>query len=340
MSLPRCFAAPLLLACGLWLVASPAMAQNESQEARRQRFEEMRARLTERMLKQFDTANPQIPIENLHAGCPRKDCIPALTMPKRVAVSAADFPPPSGRVVSVELNGQAVAYPIAILNYHEAVNDVVGGEPILVTWCPLCDSAAVMKRTIATDDGKTQTLEFGIAGFLLYSNMVLYDKTTNGLWSQIFMKAITGPLAGTHLEHLPVRVEPFAAFKARHPRGEVLSRETGYDAPYDRNVYEPYLNSPDVPPQFAFEFDQRLPAKTRGAGVVGEGFALFVPESAIPEDGLTVQTPAGPVKIRRNDAGVFFEEVPQGVSAIQAFYHSFSAFHKGCTIYSPDGAGR
>lgn len=313
------------------LSARPALGQNEDQ---RRQFEERRAQLTKELLAQFDLANPQIPIENLHAGCPKKDCIPALTAPRRVPAREATYPESGGRVIVVEVKGEAVAYPIAMMNFHEVVNDEVGGTPVAVTFCPLCDSAAILVRRYADDNGEEHTLNFGVAGFLLYSNQVLYDKESNGLWSQVFMRAITGPLSGTQLEYIPEKVMTFAQFQQRYPRGSVLSKDTGFDFPYDRNVYERYLASPDVPPQFAFEFDGRLPAKTRGAGIEGEGFAIFVPADAMGDKDLQVNTLGGPVVVRRNEAGVETVSAPRGVRVIQTFYHSFSAFHKGCEIYS------
>ena len=152
-----------------------------------------------------------------------------------------DWLEPDDRVIMVEIDGEVLAAPFKILNYHEVVNDRVGGEPVAATYCPLCDSATVISREV-THDGKTQTLEFGVSGALYNSNVLMYDRTHKGLWSQLAMKAVTGPMAGTQLDHLPVRVLPWSAFLAEYPEARVVSRETGHQRPYERSAYQRYFS--------------------------------------------------------------------------------------------------
>ena len=289
----------------------------------------------------FDMSNPIINLDELLAPGVNKDGIPALTDPKKTPAASADFPSLTDRVISVVINDEAVAYPIKILNWHEAANDTVGGVPIVVMYCPLCDSAAVADRRVTTKDGKELTLEFGISGFLYDSNMVLYDQTSMGIWSQVYMRAMTGPLAGTRLKLLPMRVEPFAKFIAAHPNGEVLTKDTGYQRPYDRNPYEAYLkDSERVFQKFVWRHD--LPPKVLGAGIADGDDAVFVTTAAVKAHGGTmkVKTKHGEVTVLRNDAGFAFEDVPAGVDVMQAFWHAWSAFHPKTRLIAAEGEAK
>jgi len=296
--------------------------------------------MEDRLMKQFDMSNPQINVDDLLAPGVPKDGIPSLTNPERTKAMDADYPEPDARVIAVEINDEAAAYPLGILNWHEAVNDTVGGRPIAVTYCPLCDSAAVVDRRVKTDEGKTITLEFGISGFLYNSNMVMYDRQTNGLWSQVFMRAMTGPLAGTKLDHLPVRVVKFSQFLAEHPEGEVLTTDTGHARNYDANPYQRYFESDRVFHDFGY--DDRLGPKTLGVGVlVSEDEAIFATKQAILEKGgsMTIETSKGEVKVSADDAGVQVDSAPDGVDALQTFYHSWSAFHPETSIIASKKQG-
>lgn len=297
--------------------------------------------MKETLLKTFDMSNAIIDVDELLAPGVAKDGIPALTNPERTNASSASYPEMDGRVVTVQINGEAVAYPIGILTWHEAVNDVVGGVPILVTYCPLCDSAAVADRRIMTEDGKDMTLDFGISGFLYNSNMVMYDKTSNGIWSQVYMRAMTGPIAGARLKLLPVRVEPFSKFIAMNPRGKVLTTNTGYTRSYDRNPYQRYFN--DQTDSFhEFKWRDDLPIKTLGAGVLTGDDAVFVTVAAIDEHGgaIVVPTKNGDVMIERTTAGITANSPPEGVNVMQVFWHSWSAFYPKTAIMAAKGEGK
>lgn len=284
------------------------------------------APMKERLLELYDLSDPRIDLDKLVAPGVWQDGIPPLTNPERVPVAKAEYPAPTGRVIEVVINGNAVAYPLGILNFHEIANDTVGGEPIAATYCPLCDSASVISRTIDVD-GATQTLEFGVSGFLYNSNVVMYEKTTNALWSQVLMQAVTGPHAGRSVAHYPVRVISFMEFKAAHPKGEVLTTNTGHERPYDTNHYQAYLDDPDrVFPGFDFH-DDRLPIKELGVGVVVGGDAYFIPSSAAQDNPVTFSTPLGEVVIKADEAGMQVIKTPEGARTIQTFWHSWAAFH-------------
>jgi len=293
------------------------------------------------LMETFDMSNAIIDTDELLAPGVPKDGIPALTDPETAPAASAEFPGLTDRVVSVAIGDEAVAYPIKILNWHEAVNDTVGGVPIVVTYCPLCDSAAAADRRVTTKDGETLTLEFGISGFLYNSNMVMYDQTSMGIWSQVYLRAMTGPLAGTRLRTVPIRVEPFARFIAAHPTGRVMTTNTGHNRPYDRNPYAGYFADGErVFHDFHWRDD--LPVKTLGAGVLAGDDAVFVTKAALEAHGgsMTVPTPRGDVAVTLTDAGFAFDAVPEGVDVMQVFWHSWSAFHPQTRIIAAPGEAK
>ena len=289
--------------------------------------------LKERLLDLYDLSDPRVDLDIIVAPGVWQDGIPPLTDPERIPVADADYPSPTGRVIEVVINGHAVAYPIGILNFHEIANDTVGGEPIAATYCPLCDSASVISRNLEVD-GETLTLEFGVSGFLYNSNVVMYEKTTNALWSQVLMQAVTGPHSGRSVKHYPARVVSFAQFKLKHPRGEVLTTNTGHERTYESNPYVEYFNDSDrIYPGFDFS-DERLPHKALGVGVLVGDTAYFIPKSAAIEEPVTFTTEHGAVTIEANDAGMQVVEIPDGALTIQTFWHSWAAFHPKTEIIS------
>lgn len=177
-----------------------------------------------------------VPYGEILSGGPPKDGIPALDDPQFVAISEAEaWLDPREPVILVENSGEAKAYPIQVVIWHEIVNDTVGGEPLLVTFCPLCNTAIAFSRT---HDGRV--LDFGTTGRLRYSNLIMYDRQTETWWQQATGEAIAGEWTGARLENHPATMIAWEDFQRAHPRGLVLSRATGYDRPYGRNPYVGY----------------------------------------------------------------------------------------------------
>ncbi len=293
---------------------------------------EERVRVTkEDLVKLYDLSNPQIDLDQMLAPGVPKDGIHYLTDPKRVKAMQSDYPSLMERVAVVEINGEAVAYPLGILNFHEVANDTVGGVPIATTYCPLCDSVAVLDRrlNVAEESGEKKeiVLEFGISGFLYNSNMVLYDQTSMGLWSQVYLKAFTGKFSGKSLNYLPVSVMKFGAFREKYPDGEVMSVDTGFDEPYERNPYAEYLTNEKVFRDHDFGFKKDMPPKTLGLGLKVGNFTAFVTAELARKGSVTVDTPNGPAIVIADDVGLMLESAPDGTQALQTFYHSWSAFH-------------
>lgn len=173
------------------------------------------------------------------SGGPPKDGIPAIDRPQFETVEQADaWLRPVEPVVLFTSGAETRAYPLQILTWHEIVNDVVDGRPVVVTFCPLCNTAIAFDRTV---DG--QVLDFGTTGRLRYSNLIMYDRQTETWWQQASGQAIAGELTGTQLEFLPAPIIAWQDFKDAHPTARVLSRDTGHSRPYGQN---PYIGYDDI----------------------------------------------------------------------------------------------
>lgn len=172
------------------------------------------------------------------SGGPRKDGIPSIDRPKFIAAPANTELSDTEPVIGLEINGDARAYPLRILTWHEIANDVVGGVPVAVTYCPLCNAAIVFQRTLAD-----LTLEFGTTGKLRNSDLIMYDRQTESWWQQFTGEAIVGQMTGQSLKLVPARLESFALFKERHPQGRVLVPENPSLRDYGRNPYVGYDSS-------------------------------------------------------------------------------------------------
>ncbi|MEX2367391.1 MAG: DUF3179 domain-containing protein [Pseudohongiellaceae bacterium] len=187
----------------------------------------------------FDVSGASIPVEDILRGGPPRDGIPAIDDPKFETADEAGWLQPDDRVLGLSIEGEARAYPVAILNWHEIVNDTVAGQPVVVTFCPLCNTGMVFDAEI---EGEPHT--FGVSGLLFQSDVLLYDRETESLWSQIWSKALTGPQQGKQLTPLPVKHTSWQAWREDHPDTLVLSRETGFRRDYMRNPYAGYEQSP------------------------------------------------------------------------------------------------
>ncbi|MCC7194934.1 MAG: DUF3179 domain-containing protein [Gemmatimonadaceae bacterium] len=213
----------------------------------------------------------RIPASEIRSGGPGKDGIPALVSPRVLDASEAGYLRPADRVLGLALGAESRAYPIRILNWHEVVNDVLGGVPVLVTYCPLCASGLAFRREIAGE-----TLEFGVSGRLYQSNVLMYDRTHLGLWSQLQMEAVTGPQAGTALEPLPLQATTWEAWRLAHPSTSVLSLDTGHTRDYGRDPYQGYDRVPTL--MFPVRYmDARRDPKDLVVGILNGSVARAYP---------------------------------------------------------------
>ncbi len=186
----------------------------------------------------FDLSDSLIDASSIRSGGPPRDGIPSLDEPKFVSIVDVDFLDSDDRVIGVYRNGVAKAYPIRILNWHEVVNDDFAGSATLVTYCPLCGTGMVF-------DVQNDEIEFtfGVSGLLYNSDVLLYDRQTGSLWSQIMSQAVTGPMKHTKLDLLPSRHTNWADWRELHPETLVLSTDTGYQRNYSSSPYLSYERS-------------------------------------------------------------------------------------------------
>jgi hypothetical protein len=209
-----------------------------------------------------DESKRLVPLPEIISGGPPPDGIPAIDRPAFIAPEQATWLTPKEPVLALEIGGDARAYPLQILMWHEIVNDTVGGKPVVVTYCPLCNSGVVYERVV---DGAT--LDFGTSGKLYKSDLVMYDRQGHSLWAQMEGRAIVGQRAGTRLTLVPANTIAFDDWRTAHPRGKVLSRETGHQRDYGANPYRSYDQSDLRPFLFDGRPDIRRPPKERVVGI-------------------------------------------------------------------------
>lgn len=188
-----------------------------------------------------DFAITSVDLSEIRSGGPPKDGIPPIDDPKLVDVGAESMLVDQEPVIMLEVNGDARAYPLSVLMWHEIANDVVGGEPVSVTYCPLCNASIVF---LAKNDGLK--LDFGTTGRLRNSDLVMYDRQTETWWQQFSGEAIVGKLTGAKLKMLPSTTVSWAHFKKQHPQGKVLIPNNPEFRQYGRNPYA-YYDTSDRP---------------------------------------------------------------------------------------------
>ena len=186
----------------------------------------------------FDLRNALVSENKILSGGPQRDGIPAIDKPTFISGKQATFLKPDDRVLGLINKKQAKAYPITILNHHEIVNDNVGGDKIAVTYCPLCGSGIAYRSEIG---GKN--LSFGVSGLLYNSALLLYDRQTESLWSQILGKAVTGPMKGIKLETVQLTYTTWRDWLQRYPNTLALSTKTGFPRDYSKEPYAGYEKS-------------------------------------------------------------------------------------------------
>jgi hypothetical protein len=228
-----------------------------------------------------DFSKHTVPLEEIVSGGPPKDGIPAIDHPEFVTVREADrWLADREPVVVVAIGRTAKAFPLQILIWHEIVNDEVGGTPVTVTYCPLCNTALSFDRRF---DGRV--LDFGTTGRLRHSDLVMYDRQTETWWQQATGEGIVGEYAGRQLTFISAPLVSWETFKHAHPDGQVLSRETGFNRPYGENPYERYDDLGNNPWRRFFRPppDDRLPAMERVVAVtLGEATVAY-PFSSLEE---------------------------------------------------------
>lgn len=281
----------------------------------------------------IDTDRATIAVDEVRSGGPppqgipalgfagdRTDVAPATPEPRFVPQEeAAQWVSGEEPVIVIDVAGEQRLYPLQILTWHEIANDTVGGVPVAVTFCPLCNSALAFDRRLPLDaaaadavrdvapgvqlddpprafvealeaqtgaDAPEATLEvtFGVSGLLYNSNLLMFDDTTRTLWAQITGEAAVGTLAGARLLRYPAPILAFADARAAHPDAPVLSRDTGFQRNYGRNPYVGYDDAASPAFLFAGEADERLPPKERVVTFELGGEPVAYPFSVLQEE--------------------------------------------------------
>ena len=275
-----------------------------------------------------DFSRHTVPFTEVFSGGVSRDGIPPIYDPKHVGIEESDlWLADQEPVVTVEIAGDARAYPLQVLTWHEIANDTVGGVPVAVTFCPLCNSAIAFDRRL---DGVVH--KFGVSGNLRNSDLIMWDHETETWWQQLTGEGIIGTLAGRRLSILPAPIVSYGDFKAAHPDGLVLSKETEYGRPYGMNPYAGY-DRVDVPPfLFMGDLDGRLLPKERVAAVTVDGIDVAFPYRLLREEGAVNYT-AGDTELV-----VFFKSGT--VSALDQGSIADSREVGATAVYSSDFDGR
>lgn len=221
-----------------------------------------------------DFSRHAVDLTEIRSGGPPKDGIPAIDAPRFAPAGAITDLAPTEPVIALALGGEARAYPLRILTWHEIVNDTLAGLPVAVTYCPLCNAAIAFERRV---DGRE--LVFGTTGKLRHSDLVMYDRQTESWWQQYSGTAIVGALTGQQLTMLPVRIEAFERFRQRFPDGQVLVPNEPGLRPYGANPYVGYDGA-----RLPFLYDGSLPQ-----GIAPMAYVVVVGDDAWPLDVLRAQ---------------------------------------------------
>lgn len=268
----------------------------------------------------------------IRSGGPPPDGIPSIDNPKFETVADADEWLSDEELVIVLRMGDTVRmYPFPILVWHEIVNDTVDGEPILITYCPLCGSAIAYKREI---DG--QAVEFGTSGKLYNSNLVMYDRQTSTYWTQIEGRAIVGELTGARLQPVSINTVAWGTWKELYPDAEVLSRDTGHRRSYGFDPYGSYYSDNYL--MFPVENDDsRMHPKTVVYGIEVNGVHKAYRERDVLIAG-TIEDNVGGVKITvtADEFGaVEIRETAGGTEIVKErdFWFAWAAFHPDTLVF-------
>lgn len=213
---------------------------------------------------------PLVQSGDLKSGGPAPDAIPSINTPRFEHVTDVRYLKDREPVFVLELGGEARAYPLQIMVWHEIVNDSVAGIPIAITYCPLCNSAFA---------------------FALYnSSLVMFDRQTFSLWSHFTGQGLLGVFGSDQLASYSVTLASWAEFKAAHPDGIVLSRDTGFGKDYGRNPYPGYDDIATPPFLYDGPVDGRYPAKTRLVGLDLDNGAQAITNQPLERDRVVTLT--------------------------------------------------
>jgi len=280
----------------------------------------------------FDVSDSLVPVEQIQAGGPLKDGIPSIDRPLFVPADIAFANKPDERVLGIYLNGIARAYPISILDWHEVVNDNFDGQPVVVSYCPLCGTGMAFRSDV--DRG------FGVSGLLFNSDMLLYDRKTDSLWSQIMATAISGPRKGDKLAAIPLEHTDWQSWKRQYPKTVILSRDTGFSRDYDQSPYLGYgLNERLFFP--TANQDQRYANKENVIALKLGGAEKVWPFSELKKVGSPVTDSVGDQQLQVfydavADRAWITDETGKLLPAVRGYWFAWMAFYPDSSVFEAD----
>ncbi len=274
-----------------------------------------------------------IPLQDILSGGPSKDGIPSIDEPKFMTVREATFLKTDDVGLLLTISGDTRFYPFRILNWHEIVNDTVGGKEVAITYCPLCATAIVYDRTISRGIS-----EFGVSGFLYQSNLLMYDRLTDSLWNQAAGQAVVGPLTGEKLKAVRSDIVRFSTVQEQHPTAQILSTDTGHRRDYSRDPYEGYERDSDTYFPVRKKTDTRSHAKDIVYGILVNGAAKAYPLSALQKTGeFTDNVGDVPIVVSHDvtTQAVTFRniETSEEIIPLYGFWFSWVAQHPETELY-------
>ena len=290
-----------------------------------------------RSLNGFELDARHIDPDEIQPGGPPRGGIAALDAPAYGPIAGAPWADDEV-VIGVALAGEARAYPISILDWHELVNDALGGRPILVSYCPLCGTGMVFDRSVGT-----RTLRFGVSGLLYRSDLLMFDHETGSLWSQIHARAETGPSQGQKLSLIRAGMHRLGDWREKHPDSTVLSPRTGHDRPYGRTPYAGYATSEEL--AFPAPRDDRYHLKMPTLGLRSAGGkARAYPAVELARAGGRVRESFAGASVEITydpERQVFSVEAPPQLEVIEGFWFAWLAFHPESSVFvAPEEPGQ
>ena len=279
----------------------------------------------------FDLSNSIIDKDKILSGGPSKDGIPSIDNPLFVNVKDVNYLRDDNIIIGLDHNGIQKAYPTRILVWHEIVNDTIDNLNVAVTYCPLCGTAMVFNRDIG---GMLRS--FGVSGLLYQSDVLMYDRQTYSLWSQLAMKSVSGKSVGVKLKWLPSQHLTWKAWKTKYPNSKVLSLDTGYNRNYNATPYGNYINSNNVMFPVPKTRDD-LSDKTWVVGVIINNIAKAYDVNKLP-DKKEVKDKIGKTNIiikydKEKNHPVITTEDKKEIASVLVYWFAWQAFYPNTEIW-------
>lgn len=286
---------------------------------------------------QNDFAGAKVAPEDLLQGCPGQDCIPSIDNPKFEVSQKATWLRDSDVVFTINYKGVQRAYLQRILNWHEIINDEIAGDPVAITFCPLCGSAVAFERKV-----NGLTAEFGVSGKLHDSDLVMYDRNEGNLWQQITGEALVGPAARRNEKLKPILLgtTTWEKWRKASPNSQVLSKDTGFSRNYDQYPYGTYEQDNKL--IFGVKgLNKSLQIKTVVYGVEINGKAKAYPASIFDKSNIIYDSLDGvQLKLEKTDSGeikVTNINTAEEIIPLRLFWFAWAAFHPDTKLYNQQG---